>query len=123
MRPVRMADNLTTCAIVIKSGNLNFLELSEPVQACNGTAVPLYVLYYFHVSLTKSYSFLSLTTFQVLPLFVLTHSWTEAEDIFTSTAANEQHILARAVPHYILLFTYGPSTFPHILGFHRNVKF
>jgi len=36
------ADNLpTSCAVVTKSGNLNFLEPSEPVQACNGTALPL----------------------------------------------------------------------------------
>jgi len=26
-----------SCAVVVKSGNLNFLELSGPVQACNGT--------------------------------------------------------------------------------------
>ena len=29
------------CAIVIKSGNLNFLETSGPPQASNGTALPL----------------------------------------------------------------------------------
>ena len=28
-------------AVVMKSGNLNFLELSGPLQACNGTALPL----------------------------------------------------------------------------------
>jgi hypothetical protein len=43
MRPVRRADNLTTippsCAVVKKSGNLNFLETSGPLQACNGTAL------------------------------------------------------------------------------------
>ena len=27
-------------AIVMKSGNLNFLETSGPLQACNGTALP-----------------------------------------------------------------------------------
>ena len=27
--------------MVTKSGNLNFLEPSEPVQACNGTVLPL----------------------------------------------------------------------------------
>jgi hypothetical protein len=32
---------LTFCAVVMKSGNLNFLELSGPLQACNGTALPL----------------------------------------------------------------------------------
>jgi len=26
----------------MKSGNLNFLEPSEPLQACNGTALPLH---------------------------------------------------------------------------------
>ena len=40
-RPVRKADNLPpSCAVVMKSGNLNFLEPSGPVQACNGTALP-----------------------------------------------------------------------------------
>jgi hypothetical protein len=28
-------------AVVMKSGNLNFLEPSGPLQACNGTALPL----------------------------------------------------------------------------------
>ena len=36
------ADNLPlSCAVVMKSGNLNFLEPSGPIQACNGTALPL----------------------------------------------------------------------------------
>ena len=30
-----------SCAVVMKSGSLNFLEPSGPVQACNGTALPL----------------------------------------------------------------------------------
>jgi hypothetical protein len=39
---MRKADNLTTsCAVVMKSGNINFLEPSGPLQACNGTALPL----------------------------------------------------------------------------------
>ena len=32
------------CAVVMKSGNLNFLEPSGPPQACNGTAY-LFLLY------------------------------------------------------------------------------
>ena len=36
---MRKADNLpVSCAVVTKSGNLNFMELSGPVQPCNGTA-------------------------------------------------------------------------------------
>jgi len=39
---VRKADNPPpSCTVVTKSGNLNFLEPSGPVQACNGTALPL----------------------------------------------------------------------------------
>ena len=30
----------TSCAVVMKSGNLNFLEPSGPLQACNGTELP-----------------------------------------------------------------------------------
>ena len=39
---VRKADNLPpSCAVVTKSGNLNSLEPSGPLRACNGTALPL----------------------------------------------------------------------------------
>ena len=38
---MRKDDNLPPhCAVVMKSGNLNFLEPSGPLQACNGTALP-----------------------------------------------------------------------------------
>jgi hypothetical protein len=30
-----------SCAVVMKSGNIKFLEPSGPFQACNGTALPL----------------------------------------------------------------------------------
>jgi len=41
-RPVRNADNLPPpCAVVTKSGNLNFLEPSGHLRVCNGTALPL----------------------------------------------------------------------------------
>ena len=39
---MRKADNLPlSCAVVTKSGSLNFLEPSGSVQACNGIALPL----------------------------------------------------------------------------------
>ena len=38
---MRKVDNLPpSCAVVTKSGNLNFLGPFGPVQACNGTALP-----------------------------------------------------------------------------------
>jgi hypothetical protein len=45
-----------SCAVVMISGNLNFLEPSGPFQACNGTALPLPLLYLIkqvHVALSK----------------------------------------------------------------------
>ena len=53
MRPVRKVDNLTTflCAVVMKSENLNSLEPSGPLQACNGTVLPflLFLRVIYHV--------------------------------------------------------------------------
>jgi len=37
--------------IVLKSGSLNLLEPSGPVQACNGIALPLHTRMYMHVIL------------------------------------------------------------------------
>ena len=40
-RCVRLTTLPPSCAVVTKSGSLNFLEPSGPLQACNGTALPL----------------------------------------------------------------------------------
>ena len=37
-RCVRLTTLPPSCAVIMKSGNLNFLEPSGPLQACNGTA-------------------------------------------------------------------------------------
>ena len=42
-RPMPKADNLPpSCAVVMKSGNLNLVEPSGPLRVYNGTALPLY---------------------------------------------------------------------------------
>ena len=43
-RSVRMTTLPPPCAVVMKSGNLNFLEPSGPLQACNGTDFTLPLL-------------------------------------------------------------------------------
>jgi hypothetical protein len=43
-RCIRLTTLLPSCAVVMKSGNLNFLEPSGPLQACNGTALPLPII-------------------------------------------------------------------------------
>jgi len=69
---VHKADNLPpSCAVVTKSGNLNFLEPSGPVQACNGPALLLEMcLFYRYVAM---YRFATL----YLPVLMLlwTHIW------------------------------------------------
>ena len=41
MRPARKVDNLPpSCAVVTKSGYLNFLKPFGPAQLCNGTDLP-----------------------------------------------------------------------------------
>jgi len=58
---VRKADNLPpSCAVVTKSGSLNFLEPSGPVKACNGTVLPLPLRSYN--KLPKSFRFLVSTS-------------------------------------------------------------
>jgi hypothetical protein len=62
-RPLRKAYSLPpSCVVVMKSVNLNFLEPSGPVQACNGTAlfIPLthwaeYTLYRRYIELQVQY--------------------------------------------------------------------
>ena len=43
-RCVRLTTLPPSCAVVMKSGNLNFLEPSGPLQACNGTALPFFIM-------------------------------------------------------------------------------
>jgi len=43
-RCVRLTTLPPSSAVVMKSGYLNFLELSGPLQACNGTDLSLFLL-------------------------------------------------------------------------------
>jgi hypothetical protein len=42
-RCLRLTTLPPSCAVFMKSGNLNFLEPSGPFQACNGTALPILI--------------------------------------------------------------------------------
>ena len=44
---VRLTNLPPSCAVVMKSGNLNFLEPFGPLQACNGNALPFAFYLYF----------------------------------------------------------------------------
>jgi len=51
-RCVRLTTLRPSCAVIMKSGNLNFLDPSGPLQACNGIALPFYLYISLHVSNT-----------------------------------------------------------------------
>ena len=44
-RCLRLTTLPPTCATVVKSGNLNFMEHSGPLQTCSGTALPVYTVF------------------------------------------------------------------------------
>ena len=66
-RCIRLKNLPPSSAVVMKSGNLNFLEPSGPLQACNGTDVNFFftVLYYTLLN----YSMLHNVMFQTLMSF------------------------------------------------------
>ena len=54
---MRKADNLPpSCAVLTQSGSLNFLEYCGPVQACNGTDLPLHLPHTSAFGLSNSVS-------------------------------------------------------------------
>jgi len=57
---VRLKSLPPSCAIVMKSGNLKFLESSGPLQACNGTALPFTVMRILVDEMSQFYARLSI---------------------------------------------------------------
>jgi hypothetical protein len=55
-RCVRLTTLPPSCAVVMKSGNLYFLEPSGPLQVCNGAAVPFY--YFLNLNIEYLYFFI-----------------------------------------------------------------
>ena len=55
-RCVRLITLPPSCTDVMKSGNLNFLEPSGPIQACNGTALPFYICTHIHTQYIHTYT-------------------------------------------------------------------
>ena len=67
---MRKADNLQqSCAVVTKSGSLNFLERSGPLQACNGTAFFFTCGFYYEII-----KIISITKKNFIYLLILRHS-------------------------------------------------
>jgi len=61
-RCVRLTTLPPSCAVVTKSGKLNFLEPSRPLEARNGTALPLPLLIQDIASVTLHWSEITFKT-------------------------------------------------------------
>ena len=55
-RCIRLTTLPPSCAVVMKSGNLNFPEPSGPLQACNRSALPLPLPFFACIIVQASYS-------------------------------------------------------------------
>ena len=87
------ADNLPqSCAVVMKSGRLNFLEPSGPVQAFNGTALPL-PIHFFEMSKIRPATYCNIPEDENIQHYV---------EMSTLTWHNipENHYLKIPVPFY-----------------------
>jgi len=65
-----------SCAVVMKSGNLNLLEISGPLQACKGIVLAIYIIITaicFDTFVSSSGSFAKLRSFYVLKSIKITH--------------------------------------------------
>ena len=69
-RYLRLTTLPTSCAVFMKSGNLNLLEPSGTLQACNGTALPLYKHIFIYLFI---YLFISLPPWANLQNHIKTH--------------------------------------------------
>ena len=55
-RCVRLTTLPPSCAVVMKSENLNFVEPSGTLQACNGTDLPLYMYHIYCIYILFTYN-------------------------------------------------------------------
>ena len=53
---VRLTPLPSSCAVVMKSGNLNFLEPSGTLQVCNGTDLPFYIFTLYNMNYRQHYT-------------------------------------------------------------------
>jgi len=89
-RCVRLTTLPPSCAVVTKSGNLNFLEPSGPLQACNGTALPYYYYYYWvQFILFQSYITTTITTTTTTAVTTTSATTTTATITITTTSTTD----------------------------------
>ena len=92
-----------SCAVVTKSGSLNFLEPSGPLQACNGTDLP-----FCFTLLTESYDFLKSirSSWQCFFFYYWSHPDMQRLQILKDKTSTHQ-------THHLF---YGGYIFRHFMG-------
>jgi len=105
-----------SCAVVMKSGNLNFLEPSGTLQPCNGTALPLWILtlcQYGHSAITDT-----------LPIRTLCHYWHSAiTDTLPIFPVNTYSELSLQVTSKCSWFSFGNFLYCRWKKISENRKF
>jgi len=103
-RCVRLTTLPPSRAVVTKSRNLNFLEPSGPVQACNGiiyvhTYINAYILHTFHIHIFYTYI----------------HTYMHYMHTYISYIHTHIHTNTRAYIHYIHTYIHTFPTYIHTL--------
>jgi len=93
-RCVRLPTLPPSCAVVTKSVNLNFLEPSGPVQACNGTALPLHVNIYTQIHTYRH---------KYIYIYTYLHKTTVLQDVLEHAVKNNKKIYIHT---YIYVYIY-----------------
>ena len=83
-RSVRLTTLPPFCAVVMKSGNLNFLEPSGPLHACNGIALPFTFLLN-----SGDVKHMSLVLWNVTPYILVESYWVFKECTAASSLKTE----------------------------------
>ena len=106
-----------SCAVVTKFGNLNFLEPSGSLRACNGTALPLPLptpyLHQIYTLFAPSLHYVSITfTAGLHNIYIMFAPW--LHHIYTGLTACLQHFYSIFTPRFLLVYTMFTADLHHI---------
>ena len=119
-RCVGLTNLSPSCAVVMKSGNLNFLEPSGPVLACNGTALPLPFIFTlllhafsfcanFVLYIIRHFIFLSKILVSLVVIYLISSFWCTPNESCHALLTHVRIIMYVALPVFFLCLQILPS--------------
>jgi hypothetical protein len=111
-RCVRLTTLPPSCAVVMKSGNLNFLETSGPLRVCNGTALPLYIYMFVCVCVCV---YVCVCIYMCVYIYIYV-----CVCVYTGCPGRNVKKLRERVP-YVKIYRYNPKhLYPKLNGYGDN---